>query len=53
MRLDVFFNSSTKFKNLSRFSLSNFKIQIKKSQAGPFNHICLSFAVLTSILHQS
>ena len=38
----MFLNSSTKFKILSRLSLSNFKILIKKSQVGPFNHICLS-----------
>ena len=42
MRLDMFLNSSTKFKILSRLLLSNFKILIKKSQVGPFNHICLS-----------
>ena len=49
MRLDVYLNSSTEFKILSRLSLSNFKILIKKSQVGPFNHIYLSLLYINSL----
>ena len=50
MRLDVFLNLSTKFKNFSQFLLSNFNFNRQESQVGPINHISLSFAVHIYIL---
>ena len=52
MWLDVFLNSSTKFIILSCFSLSNYIFNGNNVQPGLINHICLSFAVHTFILHR-
>ena len=53
MRLDVFLNSSTKFKISKLIFAFKFKNLNKMSQVGPFNHFCSSFAVCTSLLRRS
>ena len=55
MRLDMFLNFSTKFNNLSRFSLSNYDLMVKNTQAGLINHLfifCSTLILITPVVEQ-